>query len=146
MIAKSSGDESAKMQEWHQVSSSYTGLGIDLVYIKDMEGLQDGAVDCWLSEDEWKEIQESTLDGFNRITKLAGRFAAKEAVLKMLGAGLDQIELTHIEIRSNALGKPIVRLRGTAWEAWLTSGWGELEISITHQREYAVAAALGIRR
>lgn len=66
---------------------------------------------------------------------LAARFAAKEAVVKALGLrgfGLREIEVVAGE-------PPTVRLSGTAAAA---AGERRLEISLTHSRDYAAAAAI----
>ncbi len=80
------------------------------------------------------------------LERLAGRFAAKEAVMKVLSCGLDRIELTDIEVRRFHGGRPQVRLRGSALAAWSLCGLERLELSISHHRDYALAVAVGSGR
>jgi holo-[acyl-carrier protein] synthase len=53
----------------------------------------------------------------NTIEKYAGRFAAKEAVLKLVGTGWrGKIAWTDIEVTNNAAGQPEVTLSGEVKE------------------------------
>ena len=57
--------------------------------------------------------QEYAKSTRNRMEKLAGRFAAKEAILKLLGTGWrGKIAWTDIEVVNNAMGQPEVTLSG----------------------------------
>ena len=73
---------------------------------------------------------------------LAGRWAAKEAVLKALGTGWAHgIRWVDVEIENRPGGKPLVRLHGKAQEIADRMRIGEVLISISHCRDYAVAFA-----
>jgi holo-[acyl-carrier protein] synthase len=73
----------------------------------------------------------------------AGRWAAKEAVLKALGTGWAQgITWVDIEIRNDVAGKPTITLDGAAREIADELGIGEMLISISHCRSHATAYAL----
>jgi holo-[acyl-carrier protein] synthase len=75
----------------------------------------------------------------------AGRWAAKEAVLKAMGTGWAQgITWRDIEIRSTAGGKPTVALAGGAREACERLGVARLLISISHCRTHATAYAVAL--
>jgi holo-[acyl-carrier protein] synthase len=76
--------------------------------------------------------------------ELAARFAAKEAVMKALGTGARGIAWREIEVLPNRRGKPLVYLYSRARERAEILGLTELEISMTHSREYAVAMAVAI--
>ncbi|MFH0979955.1 MAG: holo-ACP synthase [Planctomycetota bacterium] len=83
----------------------------------------------------------------NPVPHLAGRFAAKEAVLKVLGTGWrGPIAWTDIEITNDALGKPHVRLSGPCAERAAGLGIEDVLLSITHTAAYAAATAVGISR
>lgn len=76
----------------------------------------------------------------------AGRWAAKEAVLKALGAGWRHgISWRDIEIRNDASGQPKVAVRGVAKEIARRLRLKDLMVSISHCRTYAVAHAIAIR-
>jgi holo-[acyl-carrier protein] synthase len=75
----------------------------------------------------------------------AGRWAAKEAVLKALGTGwAPGIRWQDIEIRSELNGKPFVRLGGLARDVCGRLGVAELHISLSHCRSHATAYALAV--
>lgn len=76
---------------------------------------------------------------------LAGRFAAKEAVLKMLGTGLAAgIAWTDVEVRADASGAPHVTLHGAALTRAESRGISATLISISHTEQHAIASAIGI--
>jgi holo-[acyl-carrier protein] synthase len=79
-----------------------------------------------------------------RIPELAVRFAAKEAVAKALGVGMrilarDGIHWLEAEIVGDMRGKPMVRLHGAAALRANDLGLKEWTVSLSHEREYAVA-------
>lgn len=75
----------------------------------------------------------------------AGRWAAKEAILKALGTGWRKgICWTDIEVRNETTGQPKVLIRGGARDAAVGRGVGDLLISISHCRTYATAYALAV--
>ena len=74
---------------------------------------------------------------------LAVRFAAKEAVIKALGVRGKGIGYTQIEILSDDSGKPTLRLYGQAKKFASVLGLFEIALSLSHSRDYAVAAASG---
>lgn len=79
------------------------------------------------------------------VPRIAGRFAAKEAVLKMLGTGWrGQIAWTDIEIANDEAGQPHVTLSGYSKEVADRRGITRILISITHTDNYAAASAIGI--
>jgi holo-[acyl-carrier protein] synthase len=74
--------------------------------------------------------------------QLAARFAAKEAVSKALGTGLqhrDGVNWRDIEIASDARGKPIVQLTGAAAQRAAQLNLKSFAISLSHTREHAIA-------
>lgn len=80
-----------------------------------------------------------------RPENFAGRWAAKEAVSKVLGLGIRGIGWREIEIERLPTGQPTVRLHGSAAERAVAIGIAAIAVSITHEREYAVAVAYGQR-
>lgn len=74
----------------------------------------------------------------------AGRWAAKEAVLKVLGTGWSRgIQWTDVEVCNDEGGRPSIRLDGQAAKIAEDLGIKEMLISISHCRTYAVAFATG---
>ncbi|PWT80421.1 MAG: ACP synthase [Acidobacteria bacterium] len=77
----------------------------------------------------------------------AGRWAAKEAILKSIGTGLRKgINWTDLEVHQDDLGKPQVRVGGTAREVMRQLHVVNIYISISHCRAYATAYALAVRK
>jgi holo-[acyl-carrier protein] synthase len=73
----------------------------------------------------------------------AGRWAAKEAILKALGTGWRRgISWRDIEVRNEPGGRPTVAMRGGARDVVEQLGITEMLISISHCRSHATAYAL----
>jgi len=76
---------------------------------------------------------------------LAGRFAAKEAILKVLGTGWRAgIGWTEMEILADPLGKPVITLTGQCAELARERGITEWHVSISHISTHATASAIGL--
>src|SRR5277367_1148504 len=72
------------------------------------------------------------------IEHFAGRWAAKEAILKAIGTGRSHgIAWTNIEVRNGLDGRPKVMVCGTAREIMLEREIADILISISHCRTYA---------
>lgn len=81
----------------------------------------------------------------NEIEKLAGRFAAKEAVLKLMGTGWrGKIAWTDVEIVNNSTGQPEVVLRGEVERIARKLGIKHISVSITHTANFAIASAVAL--
>lgn len=77
--------------------------------------------------------------------RFAGRWAAKEAILKAIGTGWSRgICWTDLEVRNIASGAPQVLVRGGAKDVAVERGIGEILISISHCRTYAIAYAIAL--
>jgi holo-[acyl-carrier protein] synthase len=70
---------------------------------------------------------------------LAVRFAAKEAFGKALGTGLAGIVLKDIMVANRHNGSPEIEVFGTARAALNKSGAGRIHVSLTHERDNAIA-------
>ncbi|HEV3164111.1 MAG TPA: holo-ACP synthase [Isosphaeraceae bacterium] len=79
------------------------------------------------------------------IEHFAGRWAAKEAILKAIGTGWARgICWTDLEVRNDQGGQPKVLVRGGAKDIAIERGIGDILISISHCRTYATAYALAM--
>ena len=75
----------------------------------------------------------------------AGRWAAKEAVLKVLGTGWAKgIQWTDVEVVNEVSGAPVIKITGKAADIARDRGIREIMITISHCRAYATAFATGI--
>jgi holo-[acyl-carrier protein] synthase len=81
----------------------------------------------------------------DRPETMAGRWAAKEAVSKVLGLGVRGIGWREIEVERLPTGQPAVRLHGRAAARAEQLGMGRVAVSISHEADYAVAVAFGVR-
>jgi holo-[acyl-carrier protein] synthase len=115
-----------------------TGIGIDIVHIKRMERWLENAklLQRFFHPDE---IAFALSLGKNASQTLAARFAAKEAFGKALGTGLANLKLAEIMVINNNNGKPELKLCGTARKALENSGAQRAHISLSHERENALA-------
>src|SRR5262249_47147757 len=76
----------------------------------------------------------------------AGRWAAKEAVLKCLGTGWSRgLSWTDLEIRNDTAGQPQVHMCGGAKDRAQSLRISDILLSISHCRAYATAYALAVR-
>ncbi len=78
----------------------------------------------------------------DRFSCYAARFAAKEAVLKALGAGLAGCRFVDVEVQRTAGRRPEIRLCGGAAEIAKEKGIASILVSMSHNRENAVAFAI----
>ncbi|MGI6037516.1 MAG: holo-ACP synthase [Limnochordia bacterium] len=80
------------------------------------------------------------------VAKLAGRFAAKEAVMKAMGTGwTGGVAFREIEIIPGLRGEPEVHLSGRTGAVAQGLGIAQVLISISHGREAAIAQAVALR-
>ncbi|GAB1542991.1 hypothetical protein NUACC21_56650 [Scytonema sp. NUACC21] len=124
-------------------SSIQIKTGVDIVSIKDIQNLVDTPTGVWLTEREWNDTLALANDA-HRLQRLAGKFACKEAIIKVLGSGISEIELVDIEILHKSSGKPIIFLQGTALPFWQRIAAHHLDVSISHDKDCAIAIAIAI--
>ncbi|MGW6288687.1 holo-ACP synthase [Streptomyces sp. NPDC055107] len=78
---------------------------------------------------------------------LTGRFAGKEAALKVIGTGFGSgVTPRQIAILRSGGGAPVVRLSGRAERIAADAGMAGIHLSITHKKGMVVAAAMGVPR
>jgi holo-[acyl-carrier protein] synthase len=76
--------------------------------------------------------------------RLAARFAAKEAVAKALGTGIRGFAFKDVEIRTEASGRPVVRLHAAAANAADALGVGQVHLTLSTSRQLALACAVAV--
>lgn len=96
----------------------------------------------------WINNEKKVLRFFNKneidfsklsLQMLASRFAAKEAFVKALGLGFENIELKSITVLKDEKGKPYFSLEGEAKKAFELLGGKNLHLSLSHEKKYAIA-------
>lgn len=121
--------------------------GVDLVAIARIERIWRDHGEHFLTRIYTPAERAYCLDCKTPATRLAGRFAAKEAVLKVLGTGWrGGIEWTDIETLPDPLGRPIVKLTGESARIAAERGIADILVSISHAGDYAMASAIGVAR
>lgn len=121
------------------------GHGIDLVEVAELrrwiEDPRDPLIPRCFVQIELDAIE----DGGDRMERLAGRFAAKEAVLKALGTGFGAgVAFTDVIIHRTPGGAPEVQLVGGAAKAAAALGVTAWRLSITHTGGLAMASVLAL--
>jgi holo-[acyl-carrier protein] synthase len=116
------------------------GIGVDIVQtgrIKELlEKSGGGALKKIFTE---KEIRDS-LKRADKFAFLAGRWAVKEAVSKAFGCGIGVgCSWKDVSVGNNKVGAPSISLKGNALKKSRKMGIGNIKISISHEKEYAVA-------
>ncbi|MEE9310816.1 MAG: holo-ACP synthase [Planctomycetota bacterium] len=120
--------------------------GIDLVDFPRIESMVARHGERFLDRVFTKREQADAQAVHNRVEKLAGRFAAKEAVLKLLGTGWrGNIAWTDIEVVNNASGQPEVSMDGEVKRIADEAGVKHIALSITHTANFAIASAVAFR-
>jgi len=119
--------------------------GIDLVDFPRIEEMIERHGSHFLDRIFTQTEQQQASIMKNRIERLAGRFAAKEAILKLLGTGWrGKIAWTDIEVLNNELGRPQVTLNGEVKKIATKLGVEDVSLSITHTANFVIASAVAI--
>jgi holo-[acyl-carrier protein] synthase len=123
------------------------GHGIDIIETERIRRLLEEHGERFLDRVYTKLEQDyANRSAKRRIEHLAGRFAAKEAVLKVLGTGWrGGIAWTDIEIRPEPSGQPVVFLSGECLRIANQIGIVRWHVSISHIGTHATASAIGMR-
>ncbi len=121
------------------------GHGIDLVDIAELRRWIDDPRDPLIPRCFVQAELDEIGDGADRIERLAGRFAAKEAVLKALGTGFGAgIAFADVVIHRAPGAAPEVRLAGGAAKAAAALGVTGWRLSISHAGGVAMASVLAL--
>ncbi len=117
------------------------GIGLDVVQVKRMKR--------WVSNPKLmqryfavEEVAAIHSAGVGAFQSAAARFAAKEAFGKALGSGLSGLQLNEIVVINDERGKPEYRLSGSALKKMKKAGGEKVFLSLTHEKEIAVAVAV----
>lgn len=117
------------------------GIGIDIVEIQKIEES---------TQSEAFQRRVFTLEEVRSVERykdkaehFAGKFAAKEAFMKAIGAGIRQeVWFTQIEVLNDESGRPQVKVGGEAGKRLDESGAKRIHVSISHSGDLAVALVI----
>jgi holo-[acyl-carrier protein] synthase len=115
-----------------------TGIGIDVVHVLRLERWRTvpGLLERYFHPEE---LSAALSRGGGANLSLSARFAAKEALGKALGTGLAGIVLKDIMVVNHHNGRPGIAVFGSARAALEKSGANRVHISLTHERDNAIA-------
>jgi len=115
-----------------------TGIGIDIIQVQRMRRWreQPGLLERYFHP---QELAAALARGEMADLALASRFAAKEALGKALGTGLEGIVLKDIMVINHHNGRPDLRVFATAREALKKNGANRVHLSLTHEQDNALA-------
>lgn len=120
----------------------FKGIGNDIIAVARVEGVIARHGERFLERTFTEREREYCEQYRERARHYAGRFAAKEAIVKALGTGFrEEVTFLDIEILNDPLGKPVASFRGALAEL---AGGVQIELSISHCKEYATAVAVAI--
>lgn len=120
------------------------GIGIDLIELERVRGVYQRHGNRFLHRVYTAPERQRASQMADPTSFLAGRFAAKEAVLKVLGTGLTGgISWQDVSIHREPSGAPRVYLANKALLRARKLGLGKILITITHSRDLAMAQAMG---
>lgn len=116
------------------------GIGIDLIMIERIKKAAEKWGEPFLNRVFTKKELGYSFSHVRPYPHLAGRFGAKEALLKAIGTGWGKgIRWTDIEIIREDNGRPKIELSGTLNEIIIKMGIKEIMVSISHEKDYAIA-------
>ncbi|TET44156.1 holo-[acyl-carrier-protein] synthase [Candidatus Aerophobetes bacterium] len=118
------------------------GIGIDIVEVKRLRDI----IQRWGERAKKrmftsKELKYAHMRKKGEFIHLAGRFAAKEAVVKSLGQPTSFLE---VEISKEKNGRPYITLKGRTKETARKMRVKEILVTLSHTRTYAVAQAVAL--
>ena len=123
---------------------SVIGIGIDIVAVARLRSLMNRHGDRFLGRcfqaREQEQLRRRQGEAF--ACAVAGRWAAKEAFLKALGGSIGHIPYHDIAVVSTSAGAPLVELDGVAATVFAANGGQRVQVSISHEREFAVATVV----
>jgi holo-[acyl-carrier protein] synthase len=121
------------------------GVGVDIISVARVRSMLErrGARAMYRLFSPGEVAEAGT--GVMAYERLASRWAAKEAVLKSLGSGLWQVPLRDIVVTKGQDGRPEVSLQGKAQERATCLGVTGIQVSMSHEHEYAVAFAVALK-
>jgi holo-[acyl-carrier protein] synthase len=117
-------------------------VGIDIIEVERIRKVYDKHGERFLARVfTQNEVQQCR----GKIARLAGRFAAKEAISKALGTGMRGVRWQEMEIVQLRSGRPSVRLHGTAKLRAQQLGLSAFDVSIADLAQLSIAIAVGVQ-
>ena len=122
------------------------GIGIDVVEVGRIEAAVEKLGDAFLDRLFTAREQDYCAKQKRPALHYAARFAAKEAVSKALGTGIGgQAGWLDMEVERSESGAPKMIFTGRAADFMAAEGIAEVQVSLSHAKDYAAANAVAVR-
>jgi holo-[acyl-carrier protein] synthase len=119
------------------------GIGLDLVKIARIRMMVERWQDRFLDRLYTDAERRYCFSRASPYSSLAGRFAAKEAVLKALGTGWSAgVRWVDIQVLNDTRGRPMATVEGRVGALIRDAGVTGIHVSLSHDAEYAIAQAV----
>jgi holo-[acyl-carrier protein] synthase len=122
---------------------SIVGIGLDLVNIARLEAIARRWQDRFLQRVYTEDERQASFGRAWPYASLAGRFAAKEAMLKALGTGWSAgVSWQDIQVLNEVGGRPVATVRGRTGVLVQQAGVTRIHVSLSHDGDYAIAEVI----
>ncbi len=121
---------------------TFLGLGVDVMQPSRIRSAVQRRGESFLRRIYTDREQEYCCRGKNCYERLAARWAGKEAVMKALGSGLSGFRWVDVQILPSQGGAPEVHLSGGAARRAERLGVVEVQLSLSHSKDVAIATAV----
>lgn len=126
----------------HSVQGVNVAIGVDIIEVDRVRKVYERHGERFLQR-VFTEIEIHQCRG--KVTRLAGRFAAKEAISKALGTGLHGVAWREMEVVQLRSGRPTIRLHGHARQRAHLLGLTAFDVSIADLQAFSIAIAVALQ-
>ena len=117
--------------------------GVDIVEVKRIERLIEKKREFFYKK-IFTKIEIDYIISKNHSSKtVSGLFASKEAVSKLIGSGIGRLNWKDVEVVHDENGRPFININKKIERLLNDIDLNSIEISISHEREYAICFAIG---
>lgn len=126
----------------HPTGGVNVAVGVDIIEVERVRKVYERHGERFLKR-VFTEMEVRQCRG--KVTRLAGRFAAKEAISKALGTGLHGVAWREMEVVQLRSGRPTVRLYGNAKKRAELLGLTAFDVSIADLQTFSIAIAVALQ-
>lgn len=126
----------------HPTGGVNVAVGVDIIEVERVRKVYEHHGERFLTR-VFTEMEIRQCRG--KVTRLAGRFAAKEAISKALGTGLHGVAWREMEIVQLRSGRPTARLYRNAKKRAELLGLTAFDVSIADLQTFSIAIAVALQ-
>lgn len=126
----------------HPTQGVNVAVGVDIIEVERVRKVYEHHGERFLNR-VFTELEILQCRG--KAARLAGRFAAKEAISKALGTGLHGVAWREMEVVQLRSGRPSVRLHGKAKQRAELLGLNAFDVSIADLQTFSIAIAVALQ-